>query len=149
MYRHILIPIDGSELASKAVEPGITLARQYGAKLTFVTAMPRYRLPDEGDARLGSALTVDEHHRRTREKAQRILAGPARQAHAAGIDYDTLYLENDRAYQGIIDAAELKGCDLIVMSSHRRGALAALLYGSETRAVLTHSRIPTLVTGSI
>ena len=144
MYRRILIPIDGSELAAKAVTPAITLARQYGAKLTFFTAMPRYRLPDEEETRR-DALTVDEHHRRTREKAERILAGATREAKEAGVEFDTLYLENDQPYQGIIDAAELKNCDLIVMSSHGRRGIAALLYGSETRAVLTHSSIPTLV----
>jgi nucleotide-binding universal stress UspA family protein len=142
MYRHILIATDGSPPAETAVEGGIALARQFGAKLTFFTAMPRYGAAHAGHARLPSA---DEHHRRTRHQAERVLERPVRLAREAGVESCTLYLENDLPYQAIIDAAELQGCDLIVMASHGRGLLGALLYGSVTRAVLASSRIPALV----
>jgi nucleotide-binding universal stress UspA family protein len=142
MYRHILIATDGSAPAETAVQGGIALARQFGAKITFFTAMPRYGTAHAGHARL---LSADEHHRRTRDQAERVLAGPLRLAREAGVDSCTLYLESDLPYQAIIDAAELQGCDLIVMASHARDALGTLIYGSVTRAVLANSRIPALV----
>ena len=145
MYRHILIPTDGSALAAKGVHAGLALARECGAKVTLLTAVPRYRPLNEDEARTGDYIAADEHHRCSRDRADRVLAAPVALAHAAGVDCDTLYLENDRPYQAILDAAELRKCDLIVMSSHGRSGLAALWYGSETRDVLTHSRIPTLV----
>jgi nucleotide-binding universal stress UspA family protein len=142
MYRHILIPTDGSAAAAAAVDAGIALAGQFGAKLTFFTAMPRYGAAHAGEANLPSA---EVHRRLTREAAERILAEPLRRARAARVEHGSLYLENDRPDQGIVDAAELEGCDLIVMASRRRGLLGALLYGSVTRAVLASSRIPALV----
>lgn len=145
MYRHILIPTDGSDTAAKAITAGIELAKESGAKLTLFTAVPPYELPGEADVRMGNVLTPDEHHRRSKDKAESILADPLRLARAAGLDSSTYYLESDHPYQAIIDAAELNHCDLIVMSSHGRQGLAELWYGSETRAVLTHSHIPTLV----
>ena len=145
LYRHLLVPTDGSEIAAKAVAAAIALARHSGARLTFVTAMPPYRFHYDEEGRADTAVTADEHHRRTRDQAERILDGPAQAARAAGLECDTLYLENERPYQAILEAAELRSCDLIVMSSHGRRGLDALVHGSETREVLTHSQIPTLV----
>jgi nucleotide-binding universal stress UspA family protein len=145
MYRHLLVPVDGSETAAKAVAAAIEFARQSGAKLTFVTALPRYRGHFDEDGRSDTALTIDEHDRRTRELAERILGAPAEAARAAGVECETLYLQNERPYQAILDAAELGKCDLIVMASHGRRGLDGLVHGSETRKVLTHSKVPTLV----
>jgi len=145
MYRHILIPTDGSALAAKGVDAGLTLAKECGARVTLLTAVPRYRPLNEDEARTGEYIPAREHHRRSQVRADRVLAAPVALARAAGVDCDALYLENDRPYQAILDAAELRKCDLIVMSSHGRSGLAALWHGSQTRDVLTRSRIPTLV----
>ena len=145
MYKHILIPTDGSEIAEKAVAAGIEFARDANAKVTWFTAVPEYQLPTEADWMSKQAVSLEEHSKRVGEKAEKILAGPARRARAAGIACDTDYTQSDHPYEAIIAAAQRHGCDLIFMSSHGRKVLPALFFGSETRDVLTHSTIPTLV----
>lgn len=145
MYKHILIPTDGSETAAKGVEAGIDFARQSNAKVTFFTAVPEYQVPSESEIVGRHVVSLAEHARASREKAQAILEPAAARARAAGIEVDTGYAESDRPYQAIIDAAKKHGCDLILLSSHGRHGLADLWYGSETREILSHSQIPTLV----
>jgi len=145
MYKHILIPIDGSEIAEKAVAAGIEFARDANAKVTWFTAVPEYQLPTEGELMTKHAISLEEHDKRSREKAEKILAGPAHRARAAGIACETDYSQSNRPYEAIIAAANRHGCDLVFMSSHGRKLLPALFFGSETRDVLTHSTIPTLV----
>jgi nucleotide-binding universal stress UspA family protein len=145
MYKHILIPTDGSEIADKAVAAGIEFARDANAKVTWFTAVPEYQPPSEADVMARRAVSLQEHERRSREAAEKLLAGPAHRAQAAGVACDTDYAQSDRPYEAIIAAAKRHGCDLIFMSSHGRKLLPALFFGSETRDVLTHSAIPTLV----
>ena len=145
MYRHILIPTDGSITADKAVEAGIQLARDAGAKVTLFTAVPEYKPPSEAEIMGHHVVSLFEHERRSEDKAEAILQPAAERARAAGLQCDTAFAQSDHPYQAIIDAAERHGCDLILMSSHGRSGLSELWYGSETGNVLTHSRIPTLV----
>ena len=146
MYKHILIPTDGSETAEKAVEAGIEFAREAKAKVTWFTALPEYELPSQAAILAHHpVVTPDEHERRSRDKAEQIFAGIKAQAAAAGIEFDTDFVQSDRPYEAIIDAAKRHGCDLIFMASHGRKGISGLVYGSETKEVLTHSTIPTLV----
>lgn len=145
MYRQILIPTDGSEIAEKAVTAGIDFAREAGAKVTLFTAVPEYVVPGEADLMSGRATLPADHDRDSRQKAEAILAGPAARARMAGIEFDADYVQNDRPWQAIIDAARRHGCDAIFIGSHGRRGLAAVWHGSETQNVLTHSTIPTLV----
>jgi nucleotide-binding universal stress UspA family protein len=145
MYKHILIPTDGSEIAEKAVAAGIDFARETSAKVTWFTAVPEYQLPGEIELMSKQAISLEEHNRRSREAAEKRLAGPAHRAQAAGVPCDTDYAQSNHPYEAIIAAAKRHDCDLIFMSSHGRKLLPALFFGSETRDVLTHSNIPTLV----
>lgn len=145
MYKHLLIPTDGSATAQKGVEAGIAFARESGAKVTFFTAVPEYQPPGDADIVSRRAVSLAEHERRSEEKAQAILQPAAARAREAGVEADAVHVQSDRPYQAIVDAAECRGCDLIVMSSHGRQGVADLWYGSQTREVLAHSRIPTLV----
>jgi nucleotide-binding universal stress UspA family protein len=145
MYKHILIPTDGSKTAAKAVEAGIDFAREARAKVTLFTAVPEYKPPSEAEILGRHVVSLEEHERRSLEKADAVLDPAAQQVRAAGVECETAFAESDHPYQAIIEAAERRGCDLIVMSSHGRHGLAALWHGSETREVLAHSRIPTLV----
>jgi nucleotide-binding universal stress UspA family protein len=143
MYDRILIPTDGSELADKAVDQGLALAKTVGAKVTIVRAtnVPApmvyegvvVALPTE-EIRAEIAARVAEHFK--------ILAGKAA---ALGVPLETVHVESDSPYVAIIDTAKEKGANLIVMASHGRRGLAAVLLGSETQKVLTHSTIPVLV----
>jgi nucleotide-binding universal stress UspA family protein len=145
MYKHVLIPTDGSETAARAIEAGIGFASEAKAKVTLFTAVPEYQPPSEAEIVGRHVVSLWDHERMSREKAHSILEPAAERMRAAGVQVDTAYAESDRPYQAIIDAAKSHGCDLILMSSHGRHGLAELWYGSETREVLTHSQIPTLV----
>src|SRR5215468_2163381 len=125
MYRHILIPTDGSELAEHAVTNGLLLAKSVGAKVTVIIAEDPF-----------DWVSVSE------TRASQRVADAAKQA---GVPCDTMQVENARPYQAIIAAASDRGCDLIVMGSHGRGGLAAVVLGSVTTKVLTHTKTPVLV----
>lgn len=145
MYKHILIPTDGSPTADKAVRAGIDFAREAKAKVTLFTAVPEYQPPGESAFMRRDVVSLWDHERISREKAEAILDPAAQRMRAAGVQCETAFAQSDHPYQAIIDAAERHGCGLILMSSHGRHGLAELWHGSETREVLTHTRIPTLV----
>lgn len=146
MYKHILIPTDGSETARKAVEAGIDYARESKARITFFTAVPEYELPRISELMAHKrVLSLEEHEQASAEKARTILAPALERARTCGVEFDSDHALSDRPYEAIVEAARRHRCDAIYMSSHARTGLSALLYGSQTIAVLTHSDIPTLV----
>jgi nucleotide-binding universal stress UspA family protein len=146
MYRHILIPTDGSALAEKAVAHGLSLARAVGAKVTALiveTPFSVYNVPESRLRRMSDAFA--EHAEQIKRHAAAVLSHVADAAKAAGVACDTLQMEHDHPYKAIITTAVDKGCDVIVMASHGRGGLSAILLGSTTNKVLTHTNIPVLV----
>jgi len=145
MYKHILIPTDGSETADKAVEAGIAFAKEVGARVTLFTAVPEYEVPNESQIRAHQVVSIEDHNRNSEKMANRILAPAMHRARAAGVAFDSDFVQSGHPYQAIIAAAERHGCDVIFMSSHGRSGLAKMWHGSETEEVLTHSSIPTLV----
>jgi nucleotide-binding universal stress UspA family protein len=145
MYKHILIPTDGSKLADKAIEAGIEFARSSGAKVTLFTAVPEYQPPGEAEVMGRRVISLWDHERISRDNADAILLPAAERLRAAGVECDTAYSECNRPFEAIVAAAQGRGCDLILMSSHGRSGVAELWYGSETRDVIAHSHIPTLV----
>jgi len=143
MYKHILIPTDGSELANKAVEHGIALAKAIGARITVVTVTVPFHIFTLDPQVVEE--TSDQYKQRIQRQATAALTPAAAKAKAAGVPCDTMYLEHEHVYQAIIDSAKTKGCDLITMASHGRRGVSAMILGSETVKVLTHSKIPVLV----
>jgi len=143
MYTNILTPTDGSELAAKAVEHGIALAKRIGAKVTVLTVLPPFHTFTTDTQMIED--TPAQYKARMREHAEKTLGAAAHAAQAAGIACETVQVEHEHAYQAIIDTAVSKGCDLIVMASHGRHGISAIVLGSETIKVLTHSKIPVLV----
>ena len=143
MFKHILIPTDGTDLSRKAVIYGVQLAKTVGARVTAITLMEPYQVASM-DAVL-VAETVEEHDERVARVADRALEQVKMAAEAAGVTAETLRESHDQPYRAIIDCALANQCDLIVMASHGRRGVAALLLGSETAKVLTHSTIPVLV----
>ena len=143
MYKNVLIPTDGSDLAGKAVQHGIELAKYLGAKVTLLTVTMPYHI-----FTLETRMVEDtpvEYTRHVQADAAKSLASAANTAKAAGVACDTVQMEHEHPYQAIIDTAKSKSCDLIVMASHGRRGIAAMVLGSVTVKVLTHSRIPVLV----
>ena len=143
MYQHILIPTDGSEFSNKAVVEGGALARAIGARVTIMTATPTFQTfaPDPFMA----TTTPEQMRQLCRADAMKLLIDAAATVKKVGVQCDTAHVEDDRPYEAIIDTASKRGCDLIFMASHGRKGLSALVLGSETHKVLTHSKIPVLV----
>jgi nucleotide-binding universal stress UspA family protein len=136
MYTHILIPTDGSELAGRAVQHGVALAKRIGAKVTILTVLPPEMITTDREMNEIRKARMQKH-------AEDILGAVAMQT--AGVACETIQVEHEHPYQAIIDTADSKGCDLIVMASHGRRGIAAIVIGSETVKVLTHCKIPVLV----
>ncbi|MNC84898.1 putative universal stress protein [compost metagenome] len=145
MFKHILLPTDGSKLSSKAVKRGIDLAKKSRARVTAIHVVPEFNLMvDEGITMLSAALKK-RFEEEGRARAQKMLDDIARQARSRGVRCTTLCVASDLPYLEIISAARKKKCDLILMASHGRRGLSSLLLGSETAKVLLHTKVPVLV----
>jgi nucleotide-binding universal stress UspA family protein len=138
MHKHILITTDGSELSRAAIEYGITLAKSVGAKATAITVTPPHPVVAAGAVK----NEAKEHQERMELLAAQYLSIARDAAAAAGIACELVHREHYRPYQAIIDVAH---CDLIIMAPHENGGLAAVVLGSETLKVSTHSSIPVLI----
>lgn len=146
MFKHILVPVDGSELSMTAVRAAIGFARLCGARLSFYHATPTYFPGYLGAEMMVADPRVDEAFMEASRKRSDSLLEEARDlAEAAGVPCATRATETDAPHAGIIAAAEAGGCDLIFMASHGRRGIGALLLGSETQKVLTHCKVPVLV----
>lgn len=143
MYKNILIPTDGSDLAEKAVKSGIAFARETNAKITILTVAEPFHVFTFNTHVMED--TPAEYRKRIGEHTTKTLEQAAGAAKAAGVTCDTVQMEHEHPYQAIIDTARTKGCDMIMMASHGRRGLAGVMLGSETVKVLTHSKIPVLV----
>ncbi len=145
MFKHILVPTDGSPLSSDTVKRAIAFARETGAKITFFFAKPDYPVAFYGEGALIDPTTPDKFAEMAEKQAQEILAAHEAAAKAEGVASASLSSVSDIPYEAIIAAAETSGADLIFMASHGRRGFSGLLLGSETQKVLTHSKIPVLV----
>ena len=143
MFKHILLPTDGSSLSQVAIQKGVQLAKSMKAKITGISVMPeqKYYLYQTDVIVQVKEETAKQHQL----QADRNLSVIEKAAKDAGVPCETLCEIGDHPYETIIRVAEKRGCDLIMMASHGRRGVKGLLIGSETHKVLTHSRIPVLV----
>jgi nucleotide-binding universal stress UspA family protein len=146
MFKHILVPTDGSEFSDSTVKRAISFAKEAGAEITAFYAQPDY-LSTGYYGEAGAALIQirADSARFSQEYAEKILSAIEASCREAGVKCNTMTQSCLLVYEGIIEAATKSGCDLIFMASHGRSGVAALLLGSETQKVLTHSKIPVLV----
>jgi nucleotide-binding universal stress UspA family protein len=143
MYQHILIPTDGSPLSEMAIRQGIAFARSVKARVTALTVS----IPFHAFA-LDPVMVSDtpgQYERECEALAEKALGVAKTEAGVASVPCETLHVQAAHPYEAIIDAARKGGCDLIFMASHGRKGVSALVLGSETMKVLTHSKIPVLV----
>ncbi len=143
MFKHLLLPTDGSEASQATVLKGVRLAKEFNARITGISVVPEFHV-------LTFNTTMIEDTREvfiaeSRSQALRYLALLSRAADEAGVPCETEVVLGDQPYEAILSACESRGCDLIMMASHGRRGLQALLIGSETQKVLTHSKVPVLV----
>jgi nucleotide-binding universal stress UspA family protein len=145
MFKQILIPTDGSELSRKAVNAGIEFAKQIKAKVIGFYATEKYPMVVYGEYVPVDIISPEEYRELEETRAKVLLGYVEAAAKNAGVECTTEYIESGEPYEAIIKTAQSRGCDLIFMASHGRRGLSALVLGSETNKVLTHSKVPVLV----
>ena len=145
MFKHILVPTDGSQLSSDTAKRAIAFARETGAKVTFFFAKPDYPVAFYGEGALIDPTTPEKFAEMAELQAREILAAHEAAAKAEGVICATTSSVSDIPHEAIIAAADQAGADLIFMASHGRRGISGFLLGSETQKVLTHSKIPVLV----
>jgi nucleotide-binding universal stress UspA family protein len=146
MYKHILIATDGSELATKALEHGLALAKRDNARVTVVTVTePWSALDIAHDARLHRPDPIGHFEELATAAANRILDDAAQRGNAHGVACERVHVKDQHPAEGIVATAKDTGCDLIVMASHGRRGVSRLLLGSQAYEVLTHCTVPALI----
>ena len=143
MYKHVLIPTDGSELSSKAEAAGLAMAKSLDAKVTALTVTPPFQFI--GTEPMVLVATEPEYEKAQAARAEKTLERVRMTAAAIGVPVETVRTVSSHPFEAIIATAKERGCDLIYMASHGRSGLSGLLLGSVTTKVLTHSKIPVLV----
>ena len=145
MFKHIFVPTDGSELSQESARSAVEFARVVGARITAFYAKPEYPYTYYGEGVLVDPTSPEHFAQMAEELAQNNLGFIDKLCQEAGVPCTKKTVSSDIPYEAIIEAAAESACDLIFMASHGRRGISALLLGSETQKVLTHSRIPVLV----
>src|SRR5262245_13435558 len=143
MYNHILIATDGSELAHKAVQQGLDLAKRLGAGVTAVIVTAPWPMAEAGGVMVTNP--IKEYESAVAREAARVLEPVADRAGGLGVACTTVHVADQYPAEGIIEQAKVKGCDLIVMASHGRRGIARFVLGSQASRVLALSTVPVLV----
>jgi nucleotide-binding universal stress UspA family protein len=145
MYKHLLVATDGSKLSEKAVAHALAMSRALGAKLTAFYASPDYPSPMYSEASIYIPMKRKEYAAMCKVEADKVMEPIAAKAKSAGIQFTAVHSIAAVPWQAILAAAKRNKCDGIVMASHGRRGVSALLLGSETQKVLTHTKLPVIV----
>ena len=143
MYKKILLPTDGSPLSAAAIAQGVALAKSMGAKVMGLTVSVPFHTFALDPMMVSD--TRETYKKDCEQRAEKYLGAIKSAASSVGVPCEVAHVSAEHPYEGIIDTAKTAGCDLIFMASHGRKGAAALVLGSETVKVLTHSKIPVLV----
>jgi len=143
MYKNVLVCTDGSILAAGAIAPAMALAKAFSGRVTGISVSVPYHVLSSDPLSLTD--TEDRYMADSKRLSGQYLAAIGDAAKAAGLPYKGVHVYADHVHEAIIETAAREGCDVIVMASHGRRGARALLLGSETVKVLTHSKIPVLV----
>lgn len=145
MFKHILVPTDGSTLSLRAAKHAIRFAKVHGARITAFYAAPDYHPNIAGDYLPANFVPLGVFQKQIKKTADKYLNQIKKMAEVGGVACSGLYVNDDSPHDAIIKAAKDRKCDLIFMASHGRSGIAGLLIGSETNKVLTHCKLPVLV----
>jgi len=145
MYKHILIPTDGSPLSRKAIKDAVALAKALGARITGFYSPEQYETLAYGEYFPPNLISRLEWKQQCKQTSEKYLAAIEKAAKAANVPYQAYFKESMTPWKAIVDAATRKKCDLIFMASHGRTGVYGLLLGSQAAKVLSHSKIPVLV----
>lgn len=142
MFKHILVPVDGSAAALAAVEKAIGLVKAFGSSITIIYVIDPYPFTGVG---ADFAYGQDQYLTAATAEANTAIEAASARVAAAGVQAESKVIESHAIWRGILEAAETAGADLVVMGSHGRRGLEKLVLGSVTQSVLSHSKITTLV----
>lgn len=145
MFKHILVPTDGSPLSEAAVRQAVEFAKETGARLTAFYAKPPYPDARFGESGVIAPVTPEKFQQFEDRLAERYLGYARELCEQSGVPFAGLTAVSDMPAESIVGAAGRCGADLVCMASHGRKGFRSLLMGSETRKVLTHGHIPVLV----
>lgn len=145
MFKHILIPTDGSRTAAKAITAGVKLAKEMGARVTGFYAQEPLPLHIHGEGYVADKAMVAEFEKRAAEFAAKCVAEVGDAAKAAGVPFEGLVVKSESPHKAIIEAAKRQSCDAVFIASHGHKGLAGLVLGSVTQKVLVNSEVPVLV----
>jgi nucleotide-binding universal stress UspA family protein/hemerythrin-like domain-containing protein len=148
MYRHLLVPIDGTDLSTETVGKAVELARSLGARITFFHAMPDHAASLFGEAELVRVASPAGFAYAYEGRARELLTKAEAAARAQGVPCASASAVSDSPYRAIVSAARDGGCDLIFMASHGRRSSVGMMLGSQTLKVLVHAEIPVLVSAT-
>ena len=145
MYKHLFVPVDGSELSHRAMDGSIELALQLGAKITGFVVEPDMPLSTISSAATVATARMKEHEDRNLSHANALLTQFEERAQAAGVTFAGLTVTAYAVDHAILEEAEKAGCDMIVMITHGRGPLGEFVFGSHTKKIIARSKLPVLV----
>ena len=145
MFTHILVPTDGAPLSRKATRAAAALAKSMSARITSIHVTSPFRIIASDFYMPPELLSSAAYDADVAKSAAKVLAQAESVCKQAGVAWEGLHVSDDQPYQAIIACAKRRRCDLILMASHGRRGVTAVLLGSETHKVLTHSKIPVLV----
>lgn len=143
MYSHILIATDGSELAQRAVEQGLALAKALNAKVTAITVTEPWTAAVSGEWAV--SFPIEEYEKGAAASAEKILVGVQEAAERLGVQCNGVHIKDQYPAEGIVEEAKAVGCDLIVMASHGRRGIAKFMLGSQASRVLAQTTVPLLI----
>lgn len=145
MYKHLFVPVDGSELSHRAMDGSIGLARQLGARITGFVVEPD--LPLSAASQHGEAFVdrIKDHEAKNESHAAALLGQFADRAAAAGVAFTPHHVTAYLVDQAIMDEAEKAGCDMIVLVTHGRNPIGEFIFGSHTRKIVSKSKLPVFV----
>jgi len=147
MYKHILIPTDGSDVAAGGVEHGLALAKVHGCKVTAVTVTEPFggQFGFASDLWSPSDEELSEFEAEKREQAESILGPIQDRAEAAGVPIETVHIPQRLVARAIVELAEKIGCDAIVMASHGRTGINRAMLGSQAAEIAASAHVPVII----
>jgi nucleotide-binding universal stress UspA family protein len=143
MFQHILIPTDGSDLSNLAVKSGVQFAKETQARITGLTVTRPFNY--FGMETMHMSDSIEKYSSDCDTQAKRTLSTLKEEANQAGVVCELVHRSSEHPYEEIVKTAQDRQCDVIFLASHGRRGVGALILGSETQKVLTHTKIPVLV----
>jgi nucleotide-binding universal stress UspA family protein len=146
MFKHLLVPVDGSDISKKSLKKVAELAKADGAAVTLVYVSDPLPPLVYSDSTMGYGISANEHKKVCEAYAKDVFKKAATTL-GASVKAKTLHISNSNLSEGILDGAKKAKADVIVMASHKRTGIKGILLGSETHEVIVHSKLPVLVLG--